>query len=1293
MYSESISILAAEVSPMCAQSQSGGTGRAGIHAVGLLVEGDLGWIFREQAVNDYGIDAHLEPRDLSDNPSGRLVALQIKSGPSYFAEKDASGFVYRGSNEHLAYWLGHSLPVVIILHDSATGAAYWQVVNESTVSRTDKGWKLVIPANQLLNLSAKQQLNDLATVGWLENRKTFVTVTEHFRSSTTNPLFDYEQKLKGRLDTIGELDQFILSDKKIAAILSGRGGIGKSKLLRDWTGSLNGWHVRIKRERVHIHAGSEAELPPGKALIIADDAHRHEDIDGLLQFAQERHRNGQPTKVLLSCRPSGILRLDSAIGRSLDVSGVTRLKELKALSEKDVRDLAAELLDQHNHILLPFLVTASKDTPLITVIGAKLINQKLVDPHHLGSVEEFRRAVFDKFLDEFEAMARSAAPKVRDLLNLIAALQPLPLRSEQIAKEFAGFLEWKVSLVNQTIDELEIHGLLLRGGSLYRIVPDMVGDFLLQQAFMGPRGESTGYADEVFSVFGRRFLRNFLQNVAELDLRVAKGASTAVLSNIWTKLHAEFPHMDHHERVSLLKDLEKIAFFQPAEVMRLVREAMVAVAPRTSRPSDVFDSTERDVLNALPALLGAVAFLSDYIEEAVQRLWTLTQRDERAPNSYPEHPLRVLKSLAAYSRYKPVEFNRRMAEIVGSLARDPRHYQPSVSPLDVLDEFLEREGDEQESIGMAITLSSFGLNYGNVRSVREICFKVLTECLHSENARVACRAFKSLAHVIHSFLPKYGRTVTEDELQWQNDERMQSLSIISNTLGAGNVSIPLAREIMSTLRKFAARGKNEIFVEEVRKVLQLLPASPLLPIFDAFCSGYWDFRKDEDYNTGTKRILQEERTAAELLRQLFPSTDERIAKLNEFFEMAIACDIKPSGAHQLVHFLCDDEKFLRALASLINSGEQPKNLSASVQVVLRRMRDLDDAAYLELGVSAVASNDITVVRNAASAMTGVDLSDFRASDLLLLRALVLKSDQYVLAETLRALRYLGKNPQWESIAVDLALSVDPKGNSAIADDLCEIFLYEGIALERVTLPQLNKLLAYLVDLPDLDEHAIGGVLDWLVTRHPEMIVDFFIQRLKRAADDRASGRWNYEVVPQHSRSLHLHQLLTSDLYESTLRRLRQIIASEASIRDEAVSLYWEFATTGDERTFTVLREWLESGKREDFEILLEHLHHAPERLISSSGTFIIDLLEAAQRHGKEILKQTIGRLVANSFPTFMMGSAGEPPPAIVSIRDEAKRRLQEPELHPLLRRAYQAIQDSAATDIQQHERFEEELNF
>lgn len=122
----------------------------------------IGLLFREQTIHDYGIDAHLE---IVENGlvTGRLIGLQIKSGPSYCKERDDDGFVYRSDGEHIQYWLNHSLPVILTICDTESGRVYWQEISQSTVVSTGKHWRLTVPKAQVVDHNALGQLSELAT--------------------------------------------------------------------------------------------------------------------------------------------------------------------------------------------------------------------------------------------------------------------------------------------------------------------------------------------------------------------------------------------------------------------------------------------------------------------------------------------------------------------------------------------------------------------------------------------------------------------------------------------------------------------------------------------------------------------------------------------------------------------------------------------------------------------------------------------------------------------------------------------------------------------------------------------------------------------------------------------------------------------------------------------------------------------------------------------------------------------------------------------------------------------------
>lgn len=130
-------------------SQNSKTDRIGIQTVGEQFE-RAGYIFREQPICDYGIDAHIEVVE-GEILTGKLIALQIKTGPSWFRESNSQGYTFRGDNEHLSYWIKHSLPVLIVLHNIDKKISYWQAVKTENIIPTGKGWKILVPEDQRVN--------------------------------------------------------------------------------------------------------------------------------------------------------------------------------------------------------------------------------------------------------------------------------------------------------------------------------------------------------------------------------------------------------------------------------------------------------------------------------------------------------------------------------------------------------------------------------------------------------------------------------------------------------------------------------------------------------------------------------------------------------------------------------------------------------------------------------------------------------------------------------------------------------------------------------------------------------------------------------------------------------------------------------------------------------------------------------------------------------------------------------------------------------------------------------------
>lgn len=134
--------------------------RAGLHFIAHLFESEYNWIFREQPISDVGIDAIIE-KSVEGDPTGKLLALQIKSGKGNVKENDDS-WTYYISNTHYYYWTNFEIPVVIALYvKSKKKNVYWQYLKKTKIKRTKTRWKIEIPKSQRLNKASFKELNKI----------------------------------------------------------------------------------------------------------------------------------------------------------------------------------------------------------------------------------------------------------------------------------------------------------------------------------------------------------------------------------------------------------------------------------------------------------------------------------------------------------------------------------------------------------------------------------------------------------------------------------------------------------------------------------------------------------------------------------------------------------------------------------------------------------------------------------------------------------------------------------------------------------------------------------------------------------------------------------------------------------------------------------------------------------------------------------------------------------------------------------------------------------------------------
>ncbi|WP_412538509.1 DUF4365 domain-containing protein [Longispora sp. K20-0274] len=140
---------------------TGALGDLGVNLVSIWVTGQMGWIFRPLPTRDHGIDGEIELVE-DGVPTGRLIAVQVKCGDSYFADKTPGGWHFGFGDRHAAYWTQHSLPVIVVLVDHNASVGYWAEVSLSSTSDHGRKHKLTVPRSQVLGAGALGPLGRVA---------------------------------------------------------------------------------------------------------------------------------------------------------------------------------------------------------------------------------------------------------------------------------------------------------------------------------------------------------------------------------------------------------------------------------------------------------------------------------------------------------------------------------------------------------------------------------------------------------------------------------------------------------------------------------------------------------------------------------------------------------------------------------------------------------------------------------------------------------------------------------------------------------------------------------------------------------------------------------------------------------------------------------------------------------------------------------------------------------------------------------------------------------------------------
>ena len=1245
--------------------------------------------------NQKGIDI------FADLDTGERWAFQCRQWQK-FTKTDATNAIQNTSYSADRYILMLSRNATSGVRDACDGHSSWDVWDVGDMSR--KVRELGIHAGARLVEAHFGASWRKAFLG-LQGLTAFVTPDEFFQPFlNTSALFNHTWQLVGRSDHLRQVHEFTGSPEQKVAILVGRGGIGKSKILHALSETFDiehpGMTLWFTAEGVTLTQDGADHLPFAPCLIVVDDAHRRGDLPALLALSQQRPH---VTKLLLSCRPQGISYLRSQLTQGgFDVHEVVNLPEVKELSREEVTELGREALGSEFAGLAERLAAATWDCPLVTVVGGQLLAEKSIAPDLLERDEEFQHTVLARFRDILVGAVgdRIDATLCKHLLELIAAAQPIRLDNEQTLECEAEFLGIDRPKLIGSLDALAEAGVLLRRGNTLRIVPDVLADHILHQASVTLQGQPTGYADRVFSEFAALCPSEILRNLSELDWRLRRSGAGAseLLGDVWQGIEQQFKEAPTSGRCTILRILEDVAEYQPERTLRLVEYAIrnPATKPEDPKWSKVYEFKHSDILLRLPTLLRRVSYTLGFLPRCCKLLWELGRDDTRNINPNPEHAMRVLADLGSYDIGKPLAVNHGVLDIMQQILEIPGSHDHVHSPLDVIDPMFAKTGHSTHSQGHNLVVRPFVLKQESIKSIRERCISLAVRCLSSNNLRVSLRALESLEKALREPIGDFNHEISDEDREQWRPEQLEILAHIEDLIRHSTEPVIFLR-IKGVLRWH----RNYSPSREVRDKADAIVASIPEPgsfefrltqgLMNTFSMDDWkpDAESGEDwYRLHQAQVEQTQRAlVAEFLSH---SGDARAAYmiLTNRIQTMTDAGVQPHPEVLLGILGHSDPEFAAGICDII--VDDPNGaLAPSLHPLLSNVRIWNAERARAIGQRALGGgSNILCCGLASSYQSRGWVDSATAQDIEHIKILLSNEDMYVRKLAIASLGALAEaSPK---VAIDLAKNVEIGDSEVLASELCLLFYGDwGLPFGELKADDLKVLLSKLKDVPDIGDYWINAFLVKASELDALSVVGFLLDRIRKEHN----GKSRYDALPILGFRDPLVGLGTSPDQEKMLRNIRDASLEQGRSGGRWIpQLFLEISPGFESATsLKVLGEWADSGNDDKIKAAARLVSGARPGFVFQHVEFVSNLLERAYAASDDTYQAVSSTLASIALSGIRSGTPGQPMPEDVATRDQAAAVANTFDAGSPTYRFYDSLAKSADASIRYQMRRDEEL--
>jgi transcriptional regulator with XRE-family HTH domain len=1072
-------------------------------------------------------------------------------------------------------------------------------------------------------------------------------------------LLRQDWNLVGRADQLTEVTAATSGQECGLAVVIGRGGIGKTRFLREIAESLSvgGAQVRVLPRGEVVDAASFELLPAQQPLVVLiDDAHERDDIGSILSRIWRRNT---AAGVVLATRPYRWSTMRSELERIPFRPPSLVKTELDDLSLSEAEALAREALGgQGTEVVVRRLAQLTRDCPLVTVAGGVLISRGQLDLVQLDKGESVRDAILRGFRDALAADAGVDQDTRAGVLDVVAALQPFRAGDEAFRTAMSKLVGKPYDVLSKHLRSLEQAGIFQRRGNTHRIVPDLLGDVVLAQACFDEDTEhDTGYIDRVRSAVAGEPLRHLFVNVNRVDwkIRQENRAGSSVVDALWGPLQTELADVGVEGRLKLVRLLARVAYFQPTRVVSIARWLI-------DNPSDRLDDeeaakweylgtpTHQDVLYKLPDMLKAAAYSVEALPDVLNLLWELAQHDSRPTNQFYDHPMRVLNDLAKFELGKPLAYNIAVLESASKWFADDQ----SVTPFDVLKPLLATEETHQTIREHTLRFQPFLLNVEAVGPIRQRVIALALDEIRSADIRRAIAGVNALSAAWRYPTGMHGRQVTDDERdRWtpQFIDTIASVGAVASKNDLDPVVLVAIRQELHRYAMYSGRATRAAAEAVLQTLRNDLPDRVALTIHDSW--GHLIRTRNDDYTA----------VQAKLNARL----DAVVAELDTMPETAVIALIAERMAGEAVAFQSGTASPARLIAALIKArpslassliaiilaGDAPA-LEPILAAVLAAYADIDSDDVVGRARNLLAEKDAAITRAVADSIGwNRGHRKFVPGEHELLLDLAAHPDVLVRQAPVAAARQLTETDP--VAACKLLAAVEFVDDTRLAEEVFMCFDEPfSLSWEMLTPRQASAMRRRLVKLADVGEnYAVVAFFARRSAVDPDWVVELLQDRVTFAEGLEALN--NYRPMPHMwNEPLRVRE---SEEFVLHLRRLYAWIAEGVSspIRQEAgATIFEEVARPFDETVVAILADALCSADVVDICTIAAILRKAPRTFIWDYPQFVQEALQCAADLGEDCRERMENALWTATISGVRTGTPGRPFREDIEQRDRSQ---------------------------------------